>query len=134
MRRRHVPALEGVGILNIGDSVLRKEDMRYVQGRGQYSDDLNKVGQLYGVFVRSQIAHGIIKGVKTQSANALPGVIAVLTGKDFEGDGYGPISHRAIEASPEDWTKPMFDNKDLVAIEFPQWPMQRMEQSLLKLN
>ena len=83
--------IEGEGVRKIGDSVLRKEDFRYIQGQGQYSDDLNKPGQLYGVFVRSQIAHGIIKEIKTEVANAESGVVAVLTGKDFEVDGFGHV-------------------------------------------
>ena len=115
--------IEGTGVRKIGESVLRNEDLRYIQGQGQYSDDLNKTNQLYGFFVRSQIAHGIIKNINTTEADAAPGVIAVLTGKDFEADGYGPVIHRAIEASPEDFTKPAFDDTDPVAIQFPQWPM-----------
>jgi len=115
--------VEGKGLRKIGESVLRKEDLRYIQGQGQYSDDLNKPNQLYGFFVRSQIAHGIIKNINVEAALAAPGVIAVLTGRDFEADGYGPVLHRAIEASPEDFTKPAFDETDPVAIQFPQWPM-----------
>jgi len=115
--------IAGEGIRKIGEPVLRKEDARFVQGKGQYTDDLNKKDQLYGFFVRSQIAHGIIKKIKTKRALKSPGVVAVLTGKDFEKDGFGPIVHRAIEASPEDWTKPMFDDQDPVAIQFPQWPL-----------
>ena len=115
--------IEGTGVRKIGESVLRNEDLRYIQGRGQYSDDINKSNQLYGLFVRSQIAHGIIKNINTENAIAAPGVTAVLTGKDFEADGYGPVIHRAIEASPEDYTKPAFDDTDLVAIQFSQWPM-----------
>jgi carbon-monoxide dehydrogenase large subunit len=115
--------VEGAGIRKIGESVLRKEDLRYLQGQGQYSDDLNKENQLYGFFVRSQIAHGIIKNIKVEVAMSAPGVVAVLTGKDFEADGHGPILHRAIEASPEDFTKPAFDDTDPIAIQFPQWPM-----------
>ena len=115
--------IEGIGHRKIGESVLRKEDLRYIQGLGQYSDDLNKSGQLYGFFLRSQIAHGIIKDINVEAAEVAPGVVAVLTGKDFEADGYGPVVHRAIEASPEDFTKPAFDETDPVAIEFPQWPM-----------
>ncbi|MBT7957476.1 MAG: xanthine dehydrogenase family protein molybdopterin-binding subunit [Rhodospirillaceae bacterium] len=115
--------IEGTGVRKIGESVLRNEDLRYIQGQGQYSDDLNQANQLYGFFVRSQIAHGIIKNINTTEADAAPGVIAVLTGKDFEADGYGPVIHRAIEASPEDFTKPAFDDTDPVAIQFPQWPM-----------
>ena len=114
---------EGKGVRKIGESVLRKEDLRYIKGQGQYSDDLNKPGQLYGCFVRSQIAHGIIKEIKTTKASAVAGVVVILTGKDFEADGFGPILHRAIEGSPEDFIKPAFDDTDPVAIQFPQWPM-----------
>ena len=115
--------IEGHGMRKIGEPVLRKEDIRFVKGHGQYSDDLNKKGQLYGFFVRSQIAHGLIKKIKIDSALSIPGVISVLSGKDFAEDGFGPIIHRAIEGSPEDWTKPSFDERDPVAIQFPQWPM-----------
>ena len=114
---------EGSGLRKIGESVLRKEDLRFITGHGKYSDDLNKKGQLYGFFVRSQIAHGVIRKIKTDNALAIDGVVTVLTGEDFKADGLGPIIHRAIEGSPEDWTKPMFDERDPVAIEFPQWPM-----------
>ncbi|MBT4940248.1 MAG: xanthine dehydrogenase family protein molybdopterin-binding subunit, partial [Rhodospirillaceae bacterium] len=116
-------AVEGSGLRKIGESVLRKEDLRYIQGQGQYSDDLNKANQLYGFFVRSQIAHGNIIDIRTENATAFPGVVAVLTGKDFEADGYGPVLHRAIEAAPDDYTKPAFPDTDPVAIQFPQWPM-----------
>ena len=115
--------VEGKGQRKIGESVLRKEDLRFIQGQGQYSDDLNKPGQLYGFFLRSQIAHGIIKDINVEAAEAASGVVAVLTGRDFKADGYGPVLHRAIEASPEDFTNPAFDETDPVAIQFPQWPM-----------
>ena len=115
--------LEGSGIRKIGESVLRKEDIRFITGKGQYSDDLNKNNQLFGFFVRSQVAHGVINRIKINKAITLPGVIAVLTGKDFEEDGFGPINHRAIEGAPEDWTKPAFNDLDPVSIQFSQWPM-----------
>ena len=72
--------IEGTGVRKIGESVLRNEDLRYIQGWGQYSDDLNKSNQLYGFFVRSQIAHGIIKNINTENAITTPGVTTVLTG------------------------------------------------------
>lgn len=115
--------IAGYGVRKIGESILRKEDERYIKGEGRYSDDLNKTKQIYACFVRSQIAHGLINNINVERAKTAPGVIDVLTGKDFQNDGLGPIIHRAIEASPEDWTKPMFDETDPVAIEFPQWPM-----------
>jgi CO/xanthine dehydrogenase Mo-binding subunit len=69
--------------------------------------------------LRSQIAHGTIKDIKIENATILPGVIAVLTSKHFAADGFGPIIHQAIEASPDDWSKPMFDVFDVETIEVP---------------
>ena len=76
----------GYGFRKIGESILRKEDERYISGKGQYSDDLNKPNQIYAYFVRSQIAHGIITNINIERAKATPGVIDVLTGKDFQND------------------------------------------------
>ena len=56
--------IEGAGVRKIGEPVLRKEDHRFITGQGEYSDDLNKDGQLYGFFVRSQVAHCIIKEIR----------------------------------------------------------------------
>lgn len=67
----------------IGQPVPRKEDPTLVQGRGRYSDDLNLPGQAYAVMVRSPIAHGVINGIETDDAKAMPGVLAVYTGHDL---------------------------------------------------
>ena len=67
--------------------VLRKEDNRFLTGRGRYTDDFNRQGQAYGVFVRSEMAHARIKSIDTSQAEQAPGVVAVFTGKDMEADG-----------------------------------------------
>ena len=49
----------------IGDAVQRKEDFRFLTGRGTYTDDINRMGQTHAVFVRSPHAHAKIKSVDT---------------------------------------------------------------------
>src|SRR5262249_9604910 len=75
----------------IGQPVPRTEDPILVQGRGTYSDDVNLEGQAYAAIVRSRHAHGVIKGIDTSAAQAMPGVIAVYTGMDLEAAGYGTL-------------------------------------------
>lgn len=116
-------ARRGSGAGRIGDSVARKEDARFVQGRGSYSDDLSKPGQCHAVFVRSPHAHGDIRSIDGTAAAACDGVIAVLTGQDYADDGFGPVVHRAIEGDPVDFRQPAFGDGDPVALQFPQWPM-----------
>ena len=80
----------------IGKPINRREDKRFLTGKGAYSDDLNKDGQYFAVFVRSQIAHAKIISVDIKSASQLPGVITVLSAKEYVEDGKGPIQHKAI--------------------------------------
>lgn len=111
------------GLRRIGEAVQRTEDTRFVQGQGQYSDDINRPGQGYCAFVRSPVAHGIIRAIDVDDARSADGVIAVLTGRDYAEDGCGPILHRAIEGDPADWQRPAFGPEDPAAIEIPQWPL-----------
>ena len=73
----------------IGQPVTRKEDPILLQGQGRYTDDVNLAGQAYGVMVRSQVAHGIIKGIDTAEAKSMPGVLGVWTGADLVAAGFG---------------------------------------------
>jgi carbon-monoxide dehydrogenase large subunit len=73
----------------VGQPVPRKEDPTLLRGQGRYSDDINLPGQAYAVMVRSTVAHGIIKGIDTAAAKAMPGVLAVLTGQDLIDGGLG---------------------------------------------
>ena len=75
----------------IGASVRRKEDQRFLLGKGRYTDDINVAGQTHAVFLRSPHAHAIIEGIDTRTAAAAPGVVAVLTGDDLAADGIGPL-------------------------------------------
>lgn len=73
----------------IGQSVRRKEDPKFLTGRGRYVSDIVLHRQSYAVFVYSPHAHADIKSIDTADAEAAPGVIAVLTGADYTGDGMG---------------------------------------------
>jgi carbon-monoxide dehydrogenase large subunit len=68
-----------------GKSIKRREDPRFITGRGQYVDDLKLPGLTYAAFVRSPHAHARIKGIDVSRAKAHPGVVAVFTGKDMTG-------------------------------------------------
>jgi carbon-monoxide dehydrogenase large subunit len=80
----------------IGQPLLRNEDDRLLNGRGRYSDDINLPGQAYAVMVRSPHACANIRSIDATAARAHPGVIDVLTGKDWLDDGLQPIPHSPI--------------------------------------
>ncbi len=67
----------------IGASVRRKEDLRFLSGRGNYTDDINRPGQLYAHIRRSDRPHAKIVSIDTAAAKAAPGVVAVFTGADM---------------------------------------------------
>src|SRR5919109_3202074 len=67
----------------MGHSVRRKEDPRFIRGKGTYVDDLHLPGMLYLDIVRSPYAHAKIKKIDTAKALAIPGVLAVITGQDL---------------------------------------------------
>lgn len=73
----------------VGQPVPRTEDPVLVRGRATYSDDVNLEGQAYAAIVTSRHAHGVIKGIETALARAMPGVIAIYTGEDLEAAGCG---------------------------------------------
>jgi carbon-monoxide dehydrogenase large subunit len=75
----------------IGAAVRRKEDFRFITGKGQYTDDISRPGETRAVFVRSPHAHARIKRVEVTAAAAMPGVLAVLTGADLAADKIGNL-------------------------------------------
>src|SRR5262245_3972769 len=70
----------------VGQRVTRKEDPRLLSGRGRYVDDVTLPGQLHVAFVRSDVPAGRIVGVDTSAAEALDGVIRVITAADLPPD------------------------------------------------
>jgi aerobic carbon-monoxide dehydrogenase large subunit len=80
-----------MGFEGIGASVRRKEDHRFLAGRGRYTDDMNRPGQLHAIIRRSDRPHAKLLGIDTQAARAAPGVVAVYTGADLQADGVGGV-------------------------------------------
>jgi aerobic carbon-monoxide dehydrogenase large subunit len=74
----------------IGDSTKRREDIRFLTGKGRYTDDINLRGQAYAYFLRSEVANGRINGIDSSAAADMPGVLAIMTGDDFTGMGGNP--------------------------------------------
>src|SRR5215475_4026261 len=70
-------------ICGMGRSMRRKEDGRFIQGKGNYVDDVNLPGMVYGHMVRSPYAHARLKSINTDAAKKLPGVLAIITGEDL---------------------------------------------------
>src|ERR1700745_4287699 len=85
----------------MGHSVKRKEDLRFVQGKGTYVDDVSLPGMVYGHMVRSPYAHARITGIRSEEAKKLPGVLAVITGQDLEKAGLS-------------WMPTLFHDKQMV--------------------
>ncbi len=75
----------------IGARVKRKEDKRFITGKGKYTDDVRSENQAYAAFVRSPHAHAKIRGIDKSAALAMEGVIDVLDGHQLTGDGIGNI-------------------------------------------
>ena len=80
-----------MGVEGIGARVARKEDKRFLMGKGRYTDDMVTPGMKYAFFVRSPHAHAKINGIDTVAALAMPGVIGVLEGKQLLADGIGNL-------------------------------------------
>jgi carbon-monoxide dehydrogenase large subunit len=69
----------------LGASIKRREDPRFITGKGNYTDDLKLSGMTYAAFVRSPHAHAKIRKIDTAKARAHTGVVAVFTGTDMTG-------------------------------------------------
>ncbi len=91
MNVQNDPGSWAVQKFGVGQPVPRTEDPKLVRGQGRYSDDLSLPGQAYAAIVRSSHAHGVLKGIDTAAALAMPGVLAVYTGADLQAAGYGGL-------------------------------------------
>jgi aerobic carbon-monoxide dehydrogenase large subunit len=76
----------------VGQPVRRKEDDTLVRGKGKYTDDFSLPGQAYAWMVRSAHAHGVINGIDTAAAGAMPGVLGIWTGTDLAQAQYAPFT------------------------------------------
>src|SRR5215469_8542208 len=75
----------------LGAPVRRKEDQRFLTGKGHYTDDINRPNQLYAVFARSPYAHAELGAIDIAKAKSAPGVVQVYTGADVAKAGLGTL-------------------------------------------
>jgi carbon-monoxide dehydrogenase large subunit len=75
----------------IGAAVRRKEDFRFITGKGQYTDDITRPGEAHAHFLRSPHARAKIKKIDAKAAAGMPGVLAVLTGAELAADKIGGL-------------------------------------------
>ncbi len=101
----------GMSETGIGAAVKRKEDVRFITGKGRYTDDINQPGQTFAIFLRSPYARAKIGAIDTSDAMGVAGVIAVLTGADMAADGLGDI--------PCGWLVRQKDGSDMVSAPHP---------------
>ncbi len=80
-----------MGQFGIGQPVRRKEDVRFITGKGRYVDDAGDPRQAYAAFLRSPYAHARLKAIKLDAAQRAAGVLAVYTGADIRAAGLGTI-------------------------------------------
>jgi carbon-monoxide dehydrogenase large subunit len=102
---------------SIGQSIPRKEDIRFITGKGRYTDDINLRGQAYGYFVRSPYARATVKSINSSAAENSAGVIGVLTGAQIAEDGLGTL--------PCGW---MIHSRDGSEMKQPPHPIMAVDQ------
>jgi len=90
----------------IGASSKRREDVRFLTGAGNYTDDINVHGQAHVFFLCSDLAHGRINGIDMAKAEAMPGVIRIFTGADFEAVGGLPCGWQITDRHGEVMKEP----------------------------
>lgn len=81
----------GTNSLGIGAPLARLEDIRLITGNGRFADNVSFAGQLHGYVLRSPLGHARIRGIDVSAAADVPGLVAVLTGEDYEADGLGDM-------------------------------------------
>ena len=88
-----------MSIEGIGASVVRKEDKRFITGKGRYVDDIKLLGMTHAHFIRSPHPHAKIRGIDAAAALKMPGVVAVLTGQEIDAQGVIRQLDRDVVAS-----------------------------------
>ncbi len=90
----------------IGASTKRREDVRFLTGVGNYTDDINVFGQTHVHFLRADVAHATINSIDTSAAAAMPGVVQIFTGADFEAVGGIPCGWQITDRHGEVMQEP----------------------------
>lgn len=90
----------------IGASIKRREDPRFLTGRGRYTDDINLNGQAHVHFLRADVAHAVLNGIDTAAAAAMPGVVRIFTAADFAGVGGIPCGWQVTDRHGQPMQEP----------------------------
>ena len=90
----------------IGASSKRREDVRFLTGTGNYTDDIHVHGHAHVHFLRSEVAHGTLNSVDVSKAEAMPGVVRVFTGDDFAEVGGLPCGWQVTDRHGEPMKEP----------------------------
>src|SRR6185312_8593636 len=121
----------------IGASVRRKEDARFLSGRGNYTDDINRPNQLHAYIKRSDRPHARINSIDTSAAVKAPGVAAVFTGPDMAAEGIGGLPcgwqiHNKDGSPIADTRQAAKDAAELITIDYTDLPAVATMQDALK--
>src|SRR6266404_80214 len=108
-----------------GTPLKRQEDPRLITGRGRFSDDFALPGQVHACFVRSPHPHARIRAIDPAAALALPGVLAVLTGRHAAADGLADIPHRPVPTNPNEYRLAGPENAPIFVAPYPPLPTDR---------
>src|ERR1700730_11127247 len=108
-----------------GKPLPRQEDPRLITGRGRFSDDVTLPGQVHAALVRSPHAHARIGVIDPAAALALPGVLAVLTGRDATADGLADLPHRPVPTNPNEFPLGGRDGSPIFVSPYPALPTDR---------
>src|SRR3981189_2318982 len=80
-----------MGVEGFGAGVGRKEERRFISGKGRYVDDIKLMGLTHAHFIRSPHAHAKVKSIDSSTAMKMPGVVGVLTGQQIVDDKVGNL-------------------------------------------
>ena len=78
---------------NIGQPIVRNEDLRLITGAGEFSDDRNMTGQAFAAILRSPHAHAEITEIDRSATQTMPGVLLIITGKDWQDADLLPLQN-----------------------------------------
>lgn len=87
---------------NIGQPIVRNEDLRLITGAGEFSDDRNMTGQAFAAILRSPHAHAEITEIDRSATQTMPGVLLIITGKDWQDADLLPLQNNPIPSSRTD--------------------------------
>ena len=114
----------------VGRPLPRFEDLRLVQGQGNYSDDIVFDGQTYALFLRSPHAHALIRSIEAGRARQAPGVVAVYTVSDYIADGGANIPLTPVPAGALNVDDPAFKpTADRPIFISRLWPLARRSRA-----